>query len=488
MSKYDIGFNARGQWTAFPTVVSSINPDNLQLRPQSPQGVLAILAEGAGFFPPGVATPMPFDSGSPARFITASDLLTATNFAVRPFAALDRGPGQVFVVPVNPSTPSTKELSSVTPTLLMTLTSKGWGLAMNQLLVKMETGLLTIKYPTPTSAIVETYVITGATGIQAAVTEINARSGLVSAAFTAEGTIVNAAFAAFTGGTEPSAISSDWDTALHALDGFRVNAIHVASSSTSVWAQLSAYATLKRLRGFVGSGTHSWNGTSNRAASIATLKAEAGGLNSPRMMHMGLGIDGQPAYLAAARYAALACSLDPSQPMTFKPLDATSIEARLDLPTEVGGVDGLLVAGVAVPVPDPANPNVFIHARGLSTWTTDGNLYRREQSVLAAVDGIQDQLEAGMRDFLGNEGRVGVIQRAVSLVDQILNEASRPRAAIRINGYDPKSIVATFSSDTVLRISANLIPIPPINFIDIGLNLDRTDIKVDFDINLQQAA
>lgn len=480
MGKYGIGFNYRGGFTTFPGVFTSIDTSALDARPVSPLGVVAVLAEGAGFYEPAKAQSLPLGLGSPELFISPSSLLTCAMLAAKPFSQLDRGVGQVIVVPVNASTPSTKTLSSSTPTLLATLTSKGWGLRMNDILVKSETGKVTIKLPSSRGAILETYTYSTVAGL---VAEINGRSAIVQATFTVEGTPANFAETAMTGGTEPAAITADWAAALRALDGIRVNAVHVASSSSTVWAMLADYAIQKRLRGFIGSDLKNWNGTSNRAASITTLKSEAAALNAVRMMHCGLGANGLPGYQFAARYAALAATLEPSVPMAYKFLDIESVETRLDIDTEVGGVDGLLMAGVSPPVPHPKSPETYIVGRGLSTWVGDDNMYRREHSVLAGVDAFTDLAEAALSPLLGGEGNRASGERAVAALAQISEACTKPTSVVRINGYRPESIVATIQ-DTVMNTAEAIIPVPPLNFIPLNLKLERTDITVKFEAPL----
>jgi len=484
VARFGIGFSFGGRFTTVPDVFLTVNADNLDLRPVTPLGTVAILGVGAGLFPPGVATSLPLGSGSPQRFITPSELLTMAEFAAKPFSELDRGAGTVLVVPVNKSTPSTFAINATGPSLLATLTSKGWGLKFNQIQVKIETGVLTLSIPTTTGTILEIFPYSGATAIADLVDAINQRSALVSAVWTAQGTPVNAAFAPMTGGTEPAAVTQDWSDALHALDGIRVNTIAIGSSSSTVWAMLADYAILKRLRGFFGRGLQNWNGTSNRATALANLKADAAAINAKRMMHVGLGMEGQPGYLATARYAALAATLDPSTPMTFRHLDVASLEARLDPDTEIGPVDGLHINGVAPPMSDPDAPSTFLVSRGLSTYTGSDNLYDREHSVLAAVDGIEDQVNAAMRQVaLGREGTRATVVRAEAAMDQILNEATRQRAAVRINSYRPESIHGELVG-MVLYISAAFTPIPPINFVPVSLQLEQTDIVVNFEVPL----
>jgi hypothetical protein len=484
MPSYAIGFNHNGQWTAFPSSFTTINAEALEARNQGPTGIMAILATGAGFFPPQQASSLPFDIGSPSRFLPPSDLRTAAEFAVRRFTEPDiDGPGQIFVVPVTAATKSTLDIEDIVPATLATLTSKGWGLKMNAILVKSEAGLLTVTLPTDSGAnIVETFAYTTVAEL---VEEINGRSGIVEAAFVLEGTPDTFVDTPMAGGTEPAATNDDWAAAFAAIDPLKINVVHVASGdSVNVWPMLIAHLASHRGRGFVGStNIRNWNGVAARAAAITALIAEAAALNSPRVMHIGLGADGQPGYLAAARYAALAASLPPSVPMTFKRLDFVSLEARLTR-EEVGGVTGLLVNGVAPPVPDPRNESVFLVSRGLSTWTGDANLYRREHSVLAAVDGVQDEIEQAMFQFLGLEGTFAVLGRATQAVAEILRLASRPDSAIRILAFDREQIVVTFSSDTVMRVAASLTPIIPINFIVTTLALERTDITIEVDVNL----
>jgi hypothetical protein len=485
MARYGIGFNKAGQFTTFPSLFTTINADNLDLRPQAPTGVLVLLGPGAGFFPPQVPTALPMDVGSPQRFLTASDLLTACNYAVPPFNQIQRGAGIIFVVPVTKATPSTKTLNTGASVLLATLTSKGWGLKFNGITVKSETGKVTLALPAASGTITESFSYST---IQDLVDQINARSGLVSAVFASEGTMATFTAVAMTGGTEPAVTSQDWADSLVSLNQIRVNVLCPVTSDASVWAQVNTYITQKRSRAVVGGATQNWNGVSARATAIIALKAQAAALNSPRMLHVGIGAEGLPAYTSTApRVAALCAALDPSTPATFKHLDLTSLEAVLDIASEVGGVDGLLLAGIAPPVADPQALSTYILSRGLSTWTGDDNLYRREFSVLAAVDALQDLLEARLRNFLGGEGTLDVLERVVKATDQVLHEATRPTASVRIVSYRPESIVATFSG-TILRVTASLTPILPINFIDLTLNLENTDITVQFDVNLASAA
>jgi hypothetical protein len=474
MARLGIGFNHRGRFTAFPEVLCNVNADDLTLRPQGITGAVAILGEGAGFFEPQKASILPLDVGSPQRFIATSDLLTSANFGSRPFPELDRSPGIVYVVPVTAATKATLTIEASGAVALGTLSSKGWGIRFNAILGKSETGKYTITLPSDRGNIVEVY---NYSTVQGLVDEINARSGIVEATFTAEGTPVTHANLNFTGGTEPAATNADWAEALNALNPVRVNTIHVASSDSAIWTMLSDYAIQRRARGFVGRGLQNWNGLSNRATAITNLKADAALLNAQRMMHVGLGGDGEPGYLSAARYAALAAALDPSTPMTLKHLGFQSLEAILDIRTEVAPETGLLIGGVAAPVPDPQSLSTYVVSRGLSTYTGSDNLYDREHSVLAAVDAVEDLLEAAIRDLLGAEGTIAAARRAVARVDDVLEVATRPTSTVRILAYDRSSIVATLEN-TVLRVAADITPILPINFAEISLRLLRTSITV----------
>lgn len=480
--RYGIGFDNSGNFTAFPIVRTRINADNLDLRAQVPTGIVAILGAGAGFFPPKVATPLPLDIGSPQRFLTAgSDLLLAAQYAAKPFAQLDRGAGQVYLVPVTPATPAVFTLTNSGSTALALLTTEGYGLAMNGVLVKSQAGKLFLTLPTATGSRIETYTYTSIADL---VAQINEKSGICAATFQAEGTPITFTNTAMTGGTEPSPSNTDWSDSLNALNGIRVNCIHVATGSSTIWAMLAAYCTLKRCRGFIGSATtRNWNGVTNRQTALAALIAEAALLNTPRVMHVGLGADGLPGYITAARRAALSGALDPSTPTTFKHTDFQSLEATLDIDTEVGNESGLLFNGVSPEVPDPQSPNTFLVSRGLSTWTGDDNLYRREHSVLAGVDAITDQCEAALGVLRGSEGTPAVGTRAANIVESVLKAALDPNARVRINGYRASSINVTFAG-TILTVSAAITPIPPINFIDIGLTLEATTFTITPNVNL----
>src|SRR5437762_1479683 len=260
-TRFGIGFNHQGFFTTFPTVFTDINADDLDLRNQGPTGIMAILAEGAGFFPPKVATSLPLDVGAPQRFISPSDLLTAAALAARPFPELDRQAGQIFVVPVTPATRATFTLVSSTPTDLATLTVKVWGLKGNVATVKSETGKLTLALPLDVGTVQEVYVYSTVAEL---VVAINGRSAIATAAFLTAGAPTTFTATAFTGGTEPAATAADYADAFLALNGFRVNVIHAASFDPTIWAMLSDYAIQHRLRGIIGSKQQDWNGISAR--------------------------------------------------------------------------------------------------------------------------------------------------------------------------------------------------------------------------------
>lgn len=481
MGRFAIGFNHQGRYTTLPQLFVRVNSEDLAARGQGPTGVLALLAAGAGFLPPKTATLLPFDVGAPSRYFPPCDLRTAAEFAVRGFSDLNgSGPGSILVVPVSPATKSTINLATGA-TVRANLNSKGWGTRMNQILVRSETGLVTVTLPTDTTPVIEAYPYTTVAGL---VADINERSGILEAVSQSEGTPDNFADTAMTGGTEPAPTNTDWSDSFTALAQHKVNCVHVASAASAIWAMLLAYCTAQRARGFIGSDTlRNWNGAANRTTAIAALKAEALLVNSPRLMHVGLGMDGQPGKFAAARYAALAAGLEPSVPMTNKHLDVTSLEALLT-EDEVGGAAGLHLGGIAAPIQDVHNRGSYLVSRGLSTWTTDANLYNSEQSVLAGVDAVADLLAQDLQEFIGGEGTVAVLARARRRTIFRLTECTRSTSTVRIESFDPDSVVVGFTSSTVLHVTARIRPILPINWVDLELALEATEITLSVDVNL----
>jgi hypothetical protein len=482
MGKYGIGFNDQGRFRVFPAVSTTINKDGLDLVAQGPTGVVAILGPGAGFFPPKKATAVPIGLNTPSRYIAGGDLLSALNFAVRPFAELDRAVSQVYVVPVTPATQASKTLSTGA-TLRATLFAKVYGFAGHNIKVVLTGAVapqtLTVKIQTVNQGLLtETFVFST---VQALVDEINARSGIITATFASAGVPDVVAEVALAGATEPAPNPTDWAEAFSALNSFRVNTLSVVSSDSTVWALLHDYCILKRCRGYFGRGLQNWNGLAAQATAMANIRADCALVPGRRMMHATLGAEGQPGYVAAARYAALAAVLEPSVPMTFKRLGFTSLETLLDVDTQVDGVDGLLMAGAAPPVQHPENPGEFIVSRGLSTLASSDNLYDREHSVLAAIDGLQDNLESELRELLGSEGTQLTVQRAIAKTRTVFDIATRPTSAIRILSYRPEAIVGSFA-DTVLRIDGAVTPIQPVNFINSRLNLERTEIRLSVDV------
>jgi hypothetical protein len=497
MGKYGIGFNSQGQWTAYPGVVVTVDPTALDLANQGPTGVVALLATGTGFFPPKQYTLFPSATATPDQYIGAgSDLLVTVKFATQSFSQLGHGAGEVYVVPVNEALPGTFTVKDDQVADVLTLTTLGWGAQFNDTTITIAgsaPAVLTLSLPTTgVNDISESYnIATGASAdgrsvAQQLVDDINSRSAIVSAVKVADGSGVFPPVTAspFIGAADGlPAVVNDWMDAIAALSTLQVDAIHVATADPNVWDGLASYCDTHRCRGFIGSDLiRNWNGISNRVASITSLIQEAATVNSPRIMHCGLGMNGYPGKFASARYAALAASLEPSVPMTFKFLDVNAIETRLSK-DEAGGVTGLLVNGVSPPMPDASNAFTYRVSRGLSSWTGDDNLYRREQSVLAAVDAIANQMDEAMQAYIGGEGNQGTLGRIGQAVQKVLDDATKPTAAIRINSYDPNIIVA-FTSDTVVRVTASITPIPPINWINVNLVLQRTDITVTTEVNL----
>jgi len=420
-----------------------------------------------------------------------SDPASYVHAAVHPGAGGAQAPSVIVDQTVTMPTPTAPP-----PSAAITFTTLGWGAIFNDLKVTITAptgtapGIQTITLALPTNdglgSITETYTYTPTDPFSFLVNNINARSAIVSAALTGadgSGALTAVSDAPFTGGEDGTTTVNDWIEAIGALSTLRVSSIHVASGDPAVWDALSAYCDTHRARGFIGSSTtRNWNGILNRATAITALTAEAASVNDPRIMHCGLGMNGYAGKYASARYAALAASLEPSVPMTFKFLDVDSLETRLSV-DECGGPSGLLVNGVSPPMPDAANAFTYRVSRGLSTWTGDSNLYRCEQSVLAAVDGIAQQLDDALQAYIGGEGNQGTLGRIATSVQRILELATRPTSAIRILSYDPNITVA-FTSDTVVRVTCRVTPIAPINWINVNIVLLRTDIEISTEVNL----
>lgn len=497
MGRFGIGFNAQGQWTMYPGVVVTVDPSQLDIANQGPTGVVALIGTATGFFPPKQYSLFPQGAATPSQYLApGSDLLTTVSFAQRPFSQLGVGPSEIYIVPCNAATPAELSLAGTPATPTLDLTTLGWGTIFNQLtatttsdVAPATTGTLVLALPTNNglSSITETYPYDSAQPLSVLAAAINGRSAIVTAVVTGTDAPVKLTAASstpFTGAVDGTpAVVNDWIEAIGALSTLRVNAIHVASGDPAVWDALSAYCDTHRARGFIGSDTvRNWNGISNRQAAMTALIQEAALMNDPRIMHCGLGMNGYPGKYAAARYASLAGCLEPSVPMTFKFLDVDSLETRLSK-EECGGETGLLLNGVSPPMPDAANAFTYRVSRGLSTWTGDSNLYRCEQSVLAACDALAQQLDDALQAYIGGEGNQGTLGRIAAAVKRILDLAVMPTSAIRILSYDPNITVA-FTSDTVVRVTARVTPIAPINWIVCNLILLRTDIEISTSVNL----
>src|SRR5262245_55502599 len=134
MGRYGIGFNSQGKWTAYPGVVVTVDPSELDLANQGPTGVVALLGTATGFFPPKQYSRFPFDAATPSQYIAAgSDLLITVSLATKPFAQLGHGVAEVYVVPINEALPATLTMQDDAAADVVKLTTLGWGAMFNQM-------------------------------------------------------------------------------------------------------------------------------------------------------------------------------------------------------------------------------------------------------------------------------------------------------------------------------------------------------------------
>jgi hypothetical protein len=317
-----------------------------------------------------------------------------------------------------------------------------------------------------------TYTVTA--NLQAAVDWFNSTGeGFVDAVRVAAAGTVPAAlpFTYLAGGSDGTVTNTEWQKAFDALQTVDVQWICPISSLASIHAMADTHCAFmsgvgkKERRAICGAAA----GTTDVAA-FALAKA----LNSDRtsLVHLGFydyDASGKlvlyPPYVAAAMIAGMFGGVNPGTPLTNKTIKVRGLERDLRNPTDT---DQLILAGVLALENTESGYKIV---KSITTWLTNTNYNRVEQSVGFACDYTVRSVRQALDGLRGKKGTPASLSEAISRADSTLRELARPESAggpgiLVGDAANPpfKNLTASLDGD-VVRVEYQCSPVLPINYI-----------------------
>jgi hypothetical protein len=322
---------------------------------------------------------------------------------------------------------------------------------------------------------VKTAAYTALANLQALIDWFNstAQGYVVATRATNAGNVpANLAFSYLSGGSDGVTTNTSWSNAFTTLQTVDVQWITPISSDPSIAAMADAHVQFmsttgrKERRAIVGTAT----GTTDVAA-IAAAKA----INSDRtsLTHLGFydydangDLTLYPPYILAAMIAGAFAGVNPGTPLTNKSLSIAGIERNLRNPTDT---DVLITGGVLCVENTPTG---YYVVKSISTWLTNSNYNRVEQSVGVALDYTVRNVRNALDVLRGAKATPQNLARAVSIADSTLRAlaVAEPSGPGVLAG-DTKNpaylgITATLDGD-VMGVSFQCSPVLPINYIPV---------------------
>ncbi|SAK98680.1 Phage tail sheath protein [Caballeronia pedi] len=279
-------------------------------------------------------------------------------------------------------------------------------------------------------------------------------------------------FTYLTGGSDGVTTNSQWSDAFTTLQNVDMQWFTPVSSDPSIAAMADAHAQFmsttgrKERRSICGTAL----GTSDANAIVA-----AKALNSDRtsLVHIGFydydangNLTLYPPYLLAAMIAGAFSGVNPGTPLTNKSLSVRGLERDLRNPTDT---DPLIQGGVLCVENTSKGYKVV---KSISTWLTNANYNRVEQSVGFALDYTVRNVRDALDELRGQKGTPQNLARAVSIADSTLRALAKPEptgpGVLVGDSTNPayKGITAVLDGD-VIGVSFQCSPVLPINFIPV---------------------
>ena len=300
-------------------------------------------------------------------------------------------------------------------------------------------------------------------------------SPFVTGAVGTYGTLGYSPFTYLTGGTLPSTDNGDWSDCFAMLQTKDVQWITPLSSSPSIWAMTDAHVQYmssvgkRERRAIVGDAI----GTTDAAAAAVPVT-----IGSDRTSYCHLGYydydsTGKlvllPPYMAAAVYSAAFAAAAPGVALTNVSMTFRGVERDLVDPLDT---DPLIKAGVFCILNTDTG---FRVAQSISTWLTNNNYNRVEQSTGAAVDFVQRNVRNAVEPYRGKGGSpaiLGAIEAATESVLRACAVAAPNGPGVLVgDATNPayKNITVGVDGD-VFSIQYQASPVIPGNFILCTMN------------------
>jgi len=175
-------------------------------------------------------------------------------------------------------------------------------------------------------------------------------------------------------------------------------------------------------------------------------------------------------YMAAAILGGMITGSDPGTSLTNKTISVGGLEQGFRNPADT---DDLIDGGVIAMIETKTGYKIV---KSISTFLANDNYNRVEMGTGYAVDYVARSVRETLETLIGKKGTPAILGRAVSLVENVLKELSRPApmGAEVLTGDDDnpayKDITATLDGD-VLRVSFQCSPVVPVNYIPVAISI-----------------
>ena len=325
---------------------------------------------------------------------------------------------------------------------------------------------------------VKTALYTATANLQAVVDWFNGQGeGFVTATrATNVGTVpANVPWTYLSGGSDGVVTNNEWGNAFTTLQSSDVQWITPLSGDPAIAAMADAHVQFmsgqarQERRAICGTVA----GTTDTDA-VTAAKA----INSDRtsLVHLGYydynaagALTLYPPYMTAALVAAMFSGVNPGTPLTNKTVAVRGLERNLRNPTDT---DTLILGGVLC-LENTAQG--FKVVKSISTWLTNANYNRVEQSVGVAVDFTARNVRNALDILRGEKGSPLNVSRAVSIAETALRALAQPEPAgpgvLVGDAQNPayKNIKASLNGD-VLAVEFQCSPVLPINYIPVTIH------------------
>lgn len=322
---------------------------------------------------------------------------------------------------------------------------------------------------------VKTSAFSVTANLQACVDWFNGQSeGFITATRAANaGTLpANIGFTYLAGGSDGTTTNTQWSDAFTTLQTADVQWVTPLSSDPSIAAMTDAHVQFmsgigrKERRAICGTAL----GTTDVAA-IAAAKA----LNSDRtsLVHIGYydfnangALTLYAPFMTAGIIAAMFAGSNPGTPMSNKTMTVRGLERDLRNPTDT---DPLILGGVLCVDNEPEG---FKVVKSISTWLTNTNYNRVEQSVGFALDFTVRNVRNALDPLRGQKATPINMARAVSIADSQLRQLAQaepvgPGVLAGDQTNPPFKNIQAFIQGDVLGVQFQCSPVLPINYIPV---------------------